>query len=391
MCCRIVPYLVLAAAVGLGCDESPGPVTYTVPEGGGTVGVVAKGGERYEFEFPASAAGRTVTLTPAGSSVPGWPDGQFANAIRMSPDGEQFSDPVIVRPENRSMILLHFRGSDSRATPVLLWPDPAREGLELRHFSTLAGFPGSSCKAPSIWDLAPACCPLDSMCPTASTLVSVTCTTGDGCLRVDVSCCTLPGETECRFPYSSLTATRVESEKERCSGDGGPDPCVSSFDCGTTKAECGTVTDNCGTAHDIMAECPGIVGCGARGTCGDDQRCGPCTPYGSCDEARAVGGRSCAGRLPDGCGGAMECAAEPCGEGEECFEDVSSPGSSSCRTPCAVDGDCPAFELACYDDHTRYIGGSWCESSTYCEGVMGIDPCRDEQGNPTACVGGVCQ
>jgi hypothetical protein len=73
-------------------------VEYAVPSAGGSVMVSGKSGAQISFSFPASASGRMVTLTPTTASDIGRTDGQFAEVIRMEPDGSHFADPIVVRP-----------------------------------------------------------------------------------------------------------------------------------------------------------------------------------------------------------------------------------------------------------------------------------------------------
>src|SRR4051794_31772863 len=52
------------ASIDQGAAEAGGPVTYTVPASGGSA-TVQGAHSAITFAFPASAAGKTITLTPA--------------------------------------------------------------------------------------------------------------------------------------------------------------------------------------------------------------------------------------------------------------------------------------------------------------------------------------
>ncbi|HMJ12654.1 MAG TPA: hypothetical protein VK524_14625, partial [Polyangiaceae bacterium] len=97
-----------------------GGITFTIPENGGPVDVTTDSGNVVHFEFPASASGRTVVLTPTSASAIGWPEGEFADVIDLSPDGVTFEEPVIVRTDNKSAVVLHFAGGSTKSVPEVL-------------------------------------------------------------------------------------------------------------------------------------------------------------------------------------------------------------------------------------------------------------------------------
>src|SRR5688572_21573144 len=104
-----------SGAVGDGGEFSTGgngsgsqAVTYEVPVSGGTVEVMLPSGNSVHFEFPASAQGETITLTPENGESIGWTDGPFAEVIRMEPDGMQFADPIIITPSNKEALVFDF-------------------------------------------------------------------------------------------------------------------------------------------------------------------------------------------------------------------------------------------------------------------------------------------
>jgi hypothetical protein len=333
-------------------------VTFTIPEEGGEVDVALPNGESVNFEFPASAAGRTVILTPTDGSAIGWGATEFPHVIALSPHGAEFEEPVIVRPSNRAVTMLHFTSEGQKTRPEILTGNPDGDGLELYHFSALAQFPKGSCVSDVIWDLSPDCPPSLFF----TTYIHQSCKTMDGCFETSASCCVRPGETTCGLGEGRFELAEETTDAAACSGEEEPD-CVSNFDCTRTDAECGSVIDNCGDSHDVASECEGIPGCGQLGTC-ERNSCGPCTPYASCDEATAASG-VCNGLVPDGCGHTLECEPTACDAGEQCMQ--VGKGYFSCKQPCTTNSDCPIFVPQCVDESTVTIGGWFCGDKNFCE------------------------
>lgn len=223
-------------AVAQGCSDdasqtSPGADagagSFTIPAAGGTATVQVPGGT-IDFVFPASAGGKTVTLTLSDAAAIGWPADQFGAVIKMEPDGMQFADPVVVRPSSLDLLLFTFPTNATKSKPEALALGPSGDGLLLSHFSTLAVVkPTRSCDTRSGWtstDSAPACA---SFGP-ASTRLTFDCTTDPYCARVTAHCCVTPGaQSGCPLGARDLALTYEASPNPPayCGGavDGGSD------------------------------------------------------------------------------------------------------------------------------------------------------------------------
>src|SRR5262245_28417622 len=81
----------------VGPGQEVSTVHFSVPDKGGTVEVKTRSGETLAFDFPASAAGKDIALTPSDAASIGWTAETFRDVIKMEPDGTQFADPVLVR------------------------------------------------------------------------------------------------------------------------------------------------------------------------------------------------------------------------------------------------------------------------------------------------------
>jgi hypothetical protein len=189
-----------ATAVAVDAAESGAPqanVTFTVPPSGVAVSVSTASGNTVSFGFPASAAGKTIALTAADPTSIGWTASDFADVIRMEPDGTQFADPVIVRPSVGGVMLATFPTSPQKTSPQWLQLSPDGQGALLHHFSSLA--------------VVPASCPYTSQrnassCAAGGTELRQDCALAQLCSNVTVSCCVDPSSTanSCDFGASNL-------------------------------------------------------------------------------------------------------------------------------------------------------------------------------------------
>lgn len=190
-----------AGAAGAG---SPGAVTFAVPAGGGDVEVVTPSGNAVAFQFPASAAGLTVVLTPDTSSSVGYDDGRFVDVIRMEPDGTTFDEPVEVRTQNRDLLLFEYASGTGKRPAEGLPLSAAGDALLLSHFSTLVVVPPEySCDSQSGWVATPnsgECTAFGAN----STYVEFTCKAFQYCLLINAHCCAPAGSTECRIGMPAL-------------------------------------------------------------------------------------------------------------------------------------------------------------------------------------------
>src|SRR3954471_14097156 len=117
---------------GTGMDAGlPPKVDFKIPKKGGSVTVMGPGDTQIDFHFPANAAGTMVTLTPISAAEIGWPADQFAQVIRMEPDGTKFAEPVVIRPSTGDGIVLDSPSSSSQSTPEGLPLNEAGDGFLL--------------------------------------------------------------------------------------------------------------------------------------------------------------------------------------------------------------------------------------------------------------------
>lgn len=235
--------------------------SFTVPAGGGSVDVQGAT-MKLTLTFPASAAGKTITFATATSEDIGWPAGQFAEAIKLGPDGERFADPILVVPEKKELVaaLLSFGDGATKgaASPVPLKADGS--GFELHHFSTLVVVSaGRLCDSEGHNDT-----PADAYCNGApngnTTKRVVTCKGYSYCLNVSLTCCVAPGADAggCTWADAPLLGTQTPTDSNGgqypyCEGDagdwdGGASGClnpkltyafVGSTGCSAVRYECG--------------------------------------------------------------------------------------------------------------------------------------------------------
>lgn len=100
---------------------------------------VTESGMTLTFEFPASAAGKTITVEAVDPKSVKWgnPDLKtaFSDVIELGPDGTKFSTPVKITPSNDSLFAFNFADTESVPEPLALSGD--KKSLLLTHFSTL--------------------------------------------------------------------------------------------------------------------------------------------------------------------------------------------------------------------------------------------------------------
>ena len=147
---------------------SDGPVTvdggFVIGAQGGTQTLTLPNGQVLVFTFPASAAGKTVSLRVISDAEIGHP-GELPNLVEMLPHGTVFDPPVRVEPLSGSangFIGTFASAADPSAFELLA---PAADGLalELPHFSYLGMWtPQAFCKSGTFTDVATPngpCCP----------------------------------------------------------------------------------------------------------------------------------------------------------------------------------------------------------------------------------------
>ena len=193
------------ASIDQGAVEAGGPVTYTVPASGGSVSVQGAH-TAITFAFPASAAGKTLTLTPALAASIGWSN-DFSDVIAMTPDGTTFIDPVVVTPASKQLLVMSTATGSTKGVPEMLPLAPSGTGFLLTHFSSLAIVdPALSCDTTSGWESLAN----DPLCTkyggAATTRLAFNCKAYKFCAIVAASCCVPPGttRTDCEIGDNNL-------------------------------------------------------------------------------------------------------------------------------------------------------------------------------------------
>jgi len=204
--------MMMEAAGAAGESSMNTVVNATIPAGGGNVPVALPSGQLVTFAFPASAAGKSVTLTPTDSTAIGWPAGQFSDVIKMEPDGTTFADPVVIKHASKDLLVLDFSSSGARGPGEGLPLNATGDGLLLEHFSTLAVVPsGKSCDSSSGWNGTPdsANC---ANAGAATTSMDFACKGYNFCQIIQAHCCVLPGATACQEGDANVTVSYTESD-----------------------------------------------------------------------------------------------------------------------------------------------------------------------------------
>jgi hypothetical protein len=193
------------AALTTDAGAAAGSVTMKIPSSGGTVSITGSSGKPIAFEFPASAGGKTITLTPGKPEDLGWNKGDFSDVIKLEPDGTTFSDPVIVKPGSKDVLVLTLPSSSTQSQPEGLALNATGDGLELSHFSTLVVVSAStSCGATSGWTHAPES---DARCTLAgyTDWLNYACTSNPFCKELTAHCCAPPGAKACALGFNGLS------------------------------------------------------------------------------------------------------------------------------------------------------------------------------------------
>ncbi len=167
-----------------------GVQTFTVPSGGGSIDVQGQS-MKITFAFPASAAGKAITIALGAAADTGFPAGTFSDVIKLGPSGERFADPILVKPEkpNRVGSVLTFAQSGMKGPASAALYNASTGSYEMRHFTALViAPPGKTCDSEGATDS-----PDSGRCPAdASTFRQLTCKGFSYCVVSSGSCCIDP-------------------------------------------------------------------------------------------------------------------------------------------------------------------------------------------------------
>lgn len=110
---------------------------FVIGPNGTTHTLILPNGQELRFEFPASAAGQSITLRLVDDASYGL-DGQHPNLVEMLPHGLQFDPPVLVTPDWSGDVPVLRTFADAASTPEILGIATDKRAFELPHFSLLS-------------------------------------------------------------------------------------------------------------------------------------------------------------------------------------------------------------------------------------------------------------
>lgn len=199
------------------------PVSYEIPDEGGSLTVAGLSGVSVDFDFPAHSGVRGVAITPISASSLGWEEGQFSAVLALEPDGIPFAEPVRVRPSSRDVLVLSFP-SAALAEGLELAADGG--GFLLHHFATLAVVaPGRSCGDASGWKWSSQNASANRcQNPNYPRHITFACELDAFCLAIDASCCAPPGQATCLLQDDQLTLSYAERSACAHDQDAGTSP-----------------------------------------------------------------------------------------------------------------------------------------------------------------------
>lgn len=166
--------------------------TFTVPAGGGSFDFAGQS-MKITFVFPASAAGKTITFALGTATDTGFPSATFSDVIKLAPNGERFSDPILVKPEKKELVgaVLTFAESPAKTPASAAEYSKTAGGYEVRHFTALViAPPGKVCDSEGFSDT-----PASGRCSAAgaaTTFRALTCKGYSYCVVSTGSCCVDP-------------------------------------------------------------------------------------------------------------------------------------------------------------------------------------------------------
>jgi hypothetical protein len=120
-------------------DGADLPGSFVIADGGETKTVTFPDGAFLKFAFPASAAGKRVSLQIVDDATLGL-DGKFPHLVEMLPHGLTFDPPVLVTPDwsNTVPVLRTFANAAASSKPDVLSIAADLAAFELPHFSYIS-------------------------------------------------------------------------------------------------------------------------------------------------------------------------------------------------------------------------------------------------------------
>ncbi len=189
---------------------------FHVPAGGGKFMFTSSTGIPMTFDFPASAAGKDITITAVDPTTVTFAAtairDSFSDVIELGPAGTTFATPVKVTVGKGTLMVYDYSDPTKPGDPLLLSADG--KSLQLMHFSTLGVVdPAMACNSTSGWiDTAQdqqSCGNSGS----ATTHRSYGCKAYTFCYIVAADCCVAPGNTNtgCQLGDANLKLTYLRT------------------------------------------------------------------------------------------------------------------------------------------------------------------------------------
>lgn len=254
-----------------------GADSFVVEANGTTRTLTLPNGQELEFEFPASAAGQTITLRLVDDASYGL-EGEHPNLVEMLPHGLTFSPPVLVTPDwsGKVPVLRTFADGAGAENPEILPIASDKRAFELAHFSLLSvnsidyncPFAGTDVSGG-----------VSKLCKTTQKEVVFYCDNTTTCLAINAHCCMDQVGNPNLACSELLDYTSIPINYPPCGpGDAGPDVIDGSTldgaagGGGSGGSGGGTGTGGSGgTGGGTVGGCPntGYYSVGATGACGD--------------------------------------------------------------------------------------------------------------------------
>jgi hypothetical protein len=186
----------IALLQGCGSDGSPDIANgsdasaadgFVVGPNGTTHTLTLPNGQALKFDFPASAAGQTITLRLVDDASYDL-EGQHPNLVEMLPHGLTFDPPVLVTPDwsGAVPVLRTFADAAGASQPEILAIASDKRAFELSHFSLLSvnaidfncPFPGTTVNG------------ISTLCKSTQWEKVYYCDNTTTCLAIRAHCCT---------------------------------------------------------------------------------------------------------------------------------------------------------------------------------------------------------
>jgi hypothetical protein len=279
--------ILIGLALAQGCDGDSSADTANDPDAstgdsfvlgpnGTTRTLTLPNGQELKFEFPASAAGETITLRLVDDATYDL-EGQHPNLVEMLPHGLVFDPPVLVTPDwSGEVPVLRTFADAAGASHEILAIAPDKRAFELPHFSLLSvnsiafncPFPGTDVYGVS------------TLCKSTQQEKVYYCDDTTVCLAIRAHCCVDIVGNPSLSCSELLDYTNTPINWPPCGpGDAGPDVMDAGNDAdaaggsggGTGGSGTGGTGGSGGTGGGTVGGCPntGYYAVAASGACGD--------------------------------------------------------------------------------------------------------------------------